>query len=159
MIYKESIEALFEKGAIKKCPADEKTISNLMKRAYKDLTTAKTNLAVDEDCAYTYAYNAMLRSGLAFMSAMGFRPDAPNKHEIVIKFTASFLGDEYRRLLNDYDFMRRKRNQLNYEPDLPCSRKEAASAIKTAQEFVEVIHKIIKRKNAQREFDFRPKKN
>jgi uncharacterized protein (UPF0332 family) len=153
MIYKESIEGLLDKGVIRKCPVDDKTISNLIRRAFKDISTAKTNLARDEDCAYTYAYTAMLRCGLAFMAAMGFRPEASNKHEIVIKFAASILEDEYPALLNDYDFMRRKRNRLIYEPDLPCSRKEASEAIKTADEFVSLIIKALKKKNPQLELD------
>ena len=153
MIYKESIADLLEKGLIKKCPIDEKTISNLVNRADKDISTAKTNLARDEDCAYTYAYTAMLRCGLAFMTALGFRPDAPNKHEIAVKFAASVLANEYPMLLNDYDFMRRKRNRLIYEPDLPCSRKEASEAIKTAEKFAEIIIKALKKKNPQLDLD------
>lgn len=154
MIYKDFVEALLKKGTIRKCPIDEKTLSNLLKRAYKDISTAKMNLDIDEDCAYTYSYTAMLRSGLALMFATGFRPEARNKHEIVINFVAFLLGDGYRKLLNNYDFMRRKRNQLIYEPDLPCSKKEAANAINTAQEFVDVISKLVKRKNPQMEIDF-----
>jgi len=151
MIYKESVACLLEKGLIKKCPVDEKTIENLLKRAAKDIHTAKRNLDRDEDCAYTYAYTAMLRSGLAIMNAAGFRPSMPNKHEIVVKFTALALADEYPTLLNDYDFMRRKRNRLIYEPDFPCSRLEAEGAIRTAGKFVNVIEKIIQNKTPQME--------
>jgi HEPN domain-containing protein len=49
--------------------------------------------------------------------------------------------------------MRRKRQLLVYEPDVPCSKKEAAEAIKTAEEFIGVIFKIIKRKNPQMELE------
>jgi hypothetical protein len=40
-----------------------------------DLRTAKRNIDDDEECAYNYAYNAMLRSGLALMFSEGFRPE------------------------------------------------------------------------------------
>ena len=56
-------------------------------------------------------------------------------------------------VINNYDFMRRKRNRFIYEPDIPCSKKEAEDAIKTAQEFVEIISKHIRSKYPQKEFD------
>jgi hypothetical protein len=61
MIYKESKENLLKQGLMKKCPVDWRAINNLMKRAYTDLRTAKRNIDDDEECAYNYAYNAMLR--------------------------------------------------------------------------------------------------
>jgi len=43
MIYKDSKETLLKEGLIKKCPVDRKAINNLIKRAYRDLETAKRN--------------------------------------------------------------------------------------------------------------------
>jgi uncharacterized protein (UPF0332 family) len=151
MIYKVTVEDLLKEGRIKKCSVDEKAALNLMRRATKDISTARRNLSEDEDCVYSYAYNAMLRSGLALMFWEGFRPEVKDMHLTVVRFVTSFLGKEFRRVLNDYDFMRRKRHLLVYEPDIPCSKKEAAEAIKTAEEFIGVIFKIIKRKNPQLE--------
>src|SRR3989304_8168173 len=124
MIYKKK-DNLLKEGLIKKCPIDWKAIKNLMKRSYTDLLTAKRNIEDDEECAYNYAYNAMLHSGLALMFSEGFRPEIKDKHLTVVKFASSILGDEFKRLINDYDFMRKKRNRFIYEPDMPCSIKEA----------------------------------
>ncbi|MCK4859656.1 MAG: HEPN domain-containing protein [Candidatus Omnitrophica bacterium] len=154
MIYKDSKENLLRERLIKKCPVDWKAIKNLIKRAYIDLKTAKRNIGDDEECAYNYAYNAMLRSGLALMFSQGFRPEIKNKHSTIVKFASLVLGSEFRRLINDYDFMRKKRNRFIYEPEIPCSTKEAKDAIKTAKEFVDKISKLIREKNPQREFDF-----
>jgi len=154
MIYKESKENLLKQGLMKKCPVDWRAINNLMKRAYLDLRTAKRNRDDDEECAYNYAYNAMLRSGLALMFSQGFRPEIKDKHLTVVRFVSSLLGSKFKRVTNDYDFMRRKRHRFIYEPDIPCSRKEAEDALKTAKEFVDVIGKLIKEGNPQREFDF-----
>lgn len=154
MIYRDSKENLLKEGVIKKCPVDYKAIANLIKRAYIDLKTAKRNIDDDRECAYNYAYNAMLRSGLALMFSEGFRPEIKDKHLTIVKFASSVLGDAFRRLINDYDFMRKKRNRFIYEPDIPCSIKEAKDAIKTAEEFVHRISKLIKEKNPQREFQF-----
>jgi len=54
----------------------------------------------------------------------------------------------------NYDFMRRKRHRFVYEPDIPCSRKEAEDAIKIARKFVYVISNRIKKQNPQIQLDF-----
>lgn len=154
MIYRDSKENLLKEGLIKRCPIDYKAIANLTKRAYIDLKTAKRNIDDDHECAYTYAYNAMLRSGLALMFSEGFRPEIKDKHLTVVKFTSSMLGNKFKRAINDYDFMRRKRHRFIYEPDIPCSEKEAEDALKTAKIFIDGISKLIKEKNPQTEFDF-----
>ena len=147
MIYRDSIESLLKEGLIKKCPVDNKALMNLIKRAFKDLETAERNLNEDEECSFNYAYNAMLRSGLALMFSEGFRPEIKDKHLTVVKFVTSVLGDEFKILINNYDFMRRKRHRFIYEPDIPCSKNEAKDALKTARELTNVIYKLIKKKN------------
>ncbi|MGB7295999.1 MAG: HEPN domain-containing protein [Candidatus Aminicenantales bacterium] len=155
MIYRESAQDLLKEGLIKKCRIDEKAVLNLIRRARKDIETAARNLSKDEDCAYSYAYNSMLRSGLALMMAEGFRPDIKDKHLTVVKFTASILGTEFKRVINDYDFMRRKRHRLVYEPDIPCSSEEARRAIQTAIEFVDAVCALLTKKNPQLELQFK----
>ena len=153
MIYKDTKESLLKEDLIKKCPIDYKAIKNLIKRAYIDLKTAKRNLDDDEECSYNYAYNAMLHSGLALMFSQGFRPEIRNKHLTIVKFASSVLGNKLKKVINNYDFMRRKRHRFIYEPDIPCSRKEAEDALRTAKEFVDIISKSIKEKNPQIELD------
>jgi uncharacterized protein (UPF0332 family) len=155
MTYKKSKETLLKEGLIKKCPVDFRATTNLITRAYKDLSTAKRNIDDDEECAYNYAYNAMLRSGMALMSSEGFRPEIKDKHLTIVKFVSSVLGNEFKALINNYDFMRRKRHRFIYEPGIPCSHKEAKDALQTAEQFLDAINKLIKEKNPQLEFDFK----
>lgn len=155
MPYKESKENFIKEGLIKSCPLDLKAIVRLLKRARLDLKTAKRNLEADQECAFTYAYNGMLRSGLALMFAEGFRPETKNKHLTIVRFAGVLLGEPFKKLIHSYDFMRRKRHQFIYEPDAPCTMKEAVDAIKTAEEFVVAIEKIVKEKLPQKEFDFK----
>ena len=154
MIYKDAKGNLSKEGLIRKCPLDWKAVTNLIERAHIDLETAKRNISDDEECAYTYAYNAMLRSGLSLMFSEGYRPDIKDKHLTIVRFVSSVLGNEFKKVINDYDFMRRKRHRFIYEPDIPCSKKEAEDAIKTAEEFVDTIRDLIKQKNSQQEFNF-----
>lgn len=142
-----SQKVLLDQGLIKKCPVDWKTINNFIKRAYTDLKTAKRNIDDDEECAYTYAYNAMLRSGLALMFCKGYRPEIKDKHLTIVKFASQILGKRFKEVINNYDYMRRKRHRFIYEPDIPCSRKEAEDALKTAKSFIDIISEMIKSKN------------
>lgn len=153
MIYKESKENLLKQGLIKTCPVDSKAINNLMKRARTDLETAQRNLDDDPECAYNYAYNAMMRSGLALMLNEGLRPEIRDKHLTIVKFTSSILGNKFSEVINNYDFMRRKRHRFIYEPDIPCSMTEANDAIKTAKRFVAKIGQLLKKKNPHIEIE------
>ena len=148
---RDSKEALLMEGLVKKCPVDFRTVGNLISRAHIDLKTARRNLDADEECAYTYAYNAMLRAGLALMFSEGFRPEIKDKHRTAVRFAGGILGSEYRKLVDEYDYMRRKRHKFIYEPDLPCSHKEAKDALAVAGRFVEIVSVLIREKNPQQE--------
>lgn len=150
MIYKYSKDQLLKEGCIKNCPVDYKAILKLIDRAYVDIETANRNLDKDNDCTYNYAYNAMLHSGLALMFNEGYRPEIKNKHLTIVQFVSLILGEKFGKLVNDYDFMRRKRHTLIYEPGIPCSFKEAENALLSAKGFVEIIDKKIKEKNPQK---------
>jgi uncharacterized protein (UPF0332 family) len=154
MTYKQSTENLLKEGIIKSVALDSKAVWRLINRAFKDLRTAERNIDNDEECAFSCAYNAMLRSGLALMLNEGFRPDIKDKHLTVVKFIGLMLGNEFKKIVNDYDFMRRKRHKFIYEPYIPCSQKEAKDAIETAEKFVGLISKMIKKNNPQSEFNF-----
>ena len=156
MIYKfkDTIASLKKDGSIKECPIDIKVISNLIKRSLKDIETAKRNLEIDNDCSYNFAYNALLHAGLAFMESMELRPNIIGKHIIVVKFLNAVLGKNSSDLINNYDFMRKKRHIFIYEPDIPCSKIEAEEAIETAIKLIGIIKKSIKEKDPQLSFDF-----
>jgi len=49
--------------------------------------------------------------------------------------------------------MRKKRHQFIYEPDIPCTLKEAEDVIKIAEEFFKKIAAIIRKKKPQQELD------
>ncbi|MCK5707244.1 MAG: HEPN domain-containing protein [Candidatus Aureabacteria bacterium] len=154
MKYTDSKNDLIKEDVIKKCPIDFHAINKLVGRANIDIKTAERNLKDDEECAYNYAYNAMLRSGLALMFSEGYRPKIKGKHLTVIRFTSSVLGVKFKKVINSYDIMRRKRHRFIYEPDLPCSKKEAEESLIIAKNFVKIIQKSIKKRNPQEEFDF-----
>jgi len=154
MKFNESISDLLKQNLIKKGRVDFKAIAEFIKRAKKDLETAERNLGIDDDCAYTYAYNAMLHSGIALMNSHGYRPEIKNKHLTVIRFADTVLEKKLDYLLKMYNNMRKKRHRFIYEPFTLCTKKEAQDAIKSAKEFVKEISRLIKDNNPEEKFYF-----
>ncbi len=154
MIYKDTISSLTKAGLILKAPVDYVSIDNLMKRAGKDLQTAKRNLDIDEECAFTYAYNSMLHCGLALMNSQGYRAKHKDKHKNIVRFCDAFLGPDFSTLINIYDYMRKSRHKFLYEPEIPCSKKEAEDVLDSAVDFLNIIAEIIKKNHPQQEFSY-----
>ena len=73
-------------GFIEKANFSVGQITSNLNRAKRDLHTAKANLKIDEEWAYTIAYHAMLRAGRAFMFVSGYRPRGKDQHKTVVEF-------------------------------------------------------------------------
>ena len=130
-------------------------IEKIIKSAEKDLKVSEKLLSIDEGHAYETAYAAMLHAGRAFVFVKGFRPSTNFQHKTVVNFTAHFLGDKYKTLIEKFDYMRKNRNNLIYEPwKVNISMSDAKSALKSAGEFIEIIKEEIKKEHPQRHFKF-----
>jgi len=149
MISKARLEELFQDKAIKKCPPDIRAAERLLQRAFKDLRTAERNINEDPECAFTYAYTAMMRAGLALMESRGFRTASTHKHQTVVRFVAAELGPEHSSDFEGFDILRIKRNRFVYEPDLPCSVAEATAALRAARPFVDLLNEMVERESGQ----------
>ena len=159
MIFEASLSGLIKNGAIKRCPADHRAASRLLRRAATDLRTAKRNLDYDPECTFTYSYTAMMRSGLAFMLNRGYRPASANKHQTIVQFVFVILNSKHKKIFGSFDLLRSKRNKFIYEPDLPCSHAEAKDASETAKQFVQVMNEIIDLENGQSKLGLDEQKN
>ncbi len=148
------LKELMKRGSIKPCPADHRAAANLIRRASTDLLTAERNLDVDPECAFTYSYTAMMRSGLALMFSRGYRPVAVNKHQTIVQFVSASTDPEDEHIFSAFDLLRNKRNKFIYEPDLPCSYTEAKEALEIARLFVEVLAGAINSKKGQGRLGF-----
>ena len=146
---------LIEGGFLKEHTKDATQAEKLLVRAFRDLKTAKANMEIDEEAAYTFAYLAMLRSGRGLMFLKGYRPVDGRQHKTVVEVAGYFLGAVYEDLVYKFEQMRRKRNQFTYEPDLPLGLKEAQAALKTAESFVREILKQVRKDMPQLELDFK----
>ena len=154
MSYKERIKLLLNQGLIKKQKIDYPHIEALLFRAKKDLFVAKSNLEIDEEATYNYAYLAMLRCGRAIVFLRGYRSTDGQQHKTIIEFSGEILGKGFKNLIKKFDRMRRKRNQFTYDPFLPVSKVEAETALRIAEEFVDKTIERLKKENPQLRLGF-----
>lgn len=134
------IDDLERQGLIRKLPFDQKKVDGALAHARRDLVTAGTILATDQDWAYTIAYNAVLQAGRALMFSKGYRPEGANQHVAVVKFAEQFL-DQADTII--FDRMRRKRNSSVYDTAGTITDSEAENALKQAEALVKKIIRCI----------------
>jgi uncharacterized protein (UPF0332 family) len=154
MSYEERIKIILNQGLIKKQKVDLLQIEALLSRAKKDIMVATSNLEIDEEVTYNYAYLAMLRCGRAIVFLKGYRSIDGQQHKTIIELSGEILGKGFKNLIKKFDRMRRKRNQFTYDPFLPVSEVEANTALKTAGEFVDKAIERLKKENPQLRLDF-----
>src|SRR4030067_3554883 len=107
-----SLKRLESQGLIEKINFSDKQIVSNITRARKDLITAKANIKIDEEWAYTISYHAMLRAGRALMFSSGYRPKGKNQHKTVVDFCAEMLGKDFKTLTTRFNRMRVKRHDV-----------------------------------------------
>lgn len=129
--------------------SDKQIVSNI-KRAQKDLVTAKATLTIDEEWAYTISYHAMLRAGRALMFSLGYRPKGKDQHKTVVDFCSEILGEDFKNLTNRFNRMRVKRHDFIYEPERPIPKTEAVKSLESAEKFVKEITDKIRKTNPQK---------
>ena len=154
MDYKETVKIMLNQGLIKKQKVDFSQIEALLLRAQKDIVAAKANLEIDEEVTYNYAYLAMLRCGRSIVFIKGYRSVDGQQHKTIIELSGEILGEGFKNVIKKFDRMRRKRNQFTYDPFVPVSKNEAENALKTAEEFVKKVLKIVQEENPQLRFNF-----
>jgi uncharacterized protein (UPF0332 family) len=149
------INEYIEKKLIKKEQVGIGQIEKLIQYAEKNLKASENTLKIDEACAYEIAYNAMLHAVRAFVFVKGFRPTTNFQHKTVVSFIEHFLGIDYKALIDKFDYMRKNRNKFIYEPwKLHISMTDAKNALRSANTFINIIKKEIKKSDPQMDFNF-----
>lgn len=154
MGYKDTVKIMLNQGLIKKQKIDFSQIEALLIRAQKDIVAAKANLEIDEEVTYNYAYLSMLRCGRSIVFTKGYRSVDGQQHKTIIELSRDVLGEKFENIIKKFDHMRRKRNKFTYDPFIPVSKIEAENALKTAEEFVKIVLKIVQEENPQIGFNF-----
>jgi len=147
-----SLEELLRSGVIRRIRSDRSLALNSIRRARRDIDTAKTLISSDKfDWALAVSYNAMLAAGRALMFDKGYRPSSTGGHLAVVKFLNAMLGSEVSdRMIMLMNGMRKKRHRVVYEEMDIVSRDEAEQTVRWAEEFVNMIADIINRIRSRR---------
>lgn len=143
-----------DQGFLKKQEPNFQQIQKQIKRAYKDLKTAKHTLEYDPEWAATMAYQAMLRGGRALLFAHGFLPADGAQHRTVVELTGEILGDKYANLVRHFNKFRKKRNLFFYDSEDTGNLQEARKALEVSKELLDKIKKCIEQLNPQLNFKY-----
>jgi uncharacterized protein (UPF0332 family) len=148
------IRRLEREGKIRKQKAGFVQVEVLLKDAVLDLQEARRIQAIAERAIYLLAYTGMLKAGRALLLLNGYVPDDGAQHKTVVELTSAILGQEFRDLTEQFERMRRKRNDLTYQGGTLLSRTEAQSSLSSAISFLQKILKKVKSQNPQMELEF-----
>ena len=128
-------------------------IHRFIKRAKKDLETAKIIVANDEGAALTLVYDAMFHAANALIRYQGYRPGNKLQHIGIIEAVSRTLGEDFEAIIFKFDKLRIKRNKFEYQAIYNISKTQLISDIKDAGIFIQVIEKYLKDRNPQLSLD------
>jgi uncharacterized protein (UPF0332 family) len=119
-------------------------IERFLTSADKKLASAQKILAFDEEACLQQAYEAMLKASLGFMFSHGFRARSqPGHHIAIIEFVRARIDTRHGSLLDVFDRLRRKRNQVLYDETGFVSHRDAEQALEAAGDYLLIIRKDI----------------
>ena len=144
-------EKFLKDNLIKKEKPDFKQIAYQLKRAQKDLKTAKANLSIDLTWAFAIPYHAMMRASKALMYSKGYLPTARKSHKTIVELTKLILGNEYDSIINRFSRMRRRRQDFIYDSKNHITTDEATSSIETAEKLIDEIIILVRKENPEKD--------
>ena len=153
-MFEKLINKLVKEGRLKKQIAGFIQVEALLKEAALDLEEANKIKGIAQRATYLLAYMAMLKAGRGLLLLNGYRPDDGAQHRTVVEMTGIILGKKYVDLVEHFETMRRKRNNLTYEAGTLLSDTETKQAFSDAHSLVKGILKEVKLKNPQIEINF-----
>ena len=110
-----TLQQLLEERRIYKGTIARTSIISALKRAQRDITTARKVLDIDTDWAFSIAYNGVLQASRAFMFAHGYRPATNEGHKNTFSFMLTTADEEMKPLIAYFDRMRVKRHHVTYD--------------------------------------------
>jgi len=135
---------MVRRGWLRRVPPSQERANEALKRAKRDLETARGNLALDWDWAYGIAYDAVLQSTFGLMATRGYRPGrGEGSHKIAVLFATAVLGESADPDPALFKKMRRDRNRLVYEIAGTITERQASKAIEYAERFVGRMERLI----------------
>ncbi len=125
-------------------------VEKYLKRARKDLSTARKILAIDLPAALDLTYKAMFHSANGLIRLYSLRPGRIGQHKALVEATGRILGKPAAMLILKFDKLRQKRNYFEYGAGFRSSKEEVKKTIKSAKDFLALVEKTIQAKNPQK---------
>lgn len=138
-------------GLVKEKAIGWDQVKQYLKRAEKDLKTAKEIIDIDEAVTLELVYKSMFHTANALVRAHGLRPGKIRQHKAVIIASQILLGAVADEFILRFDKLRIKRNEFEYGAISRTSHTEIINGLKAASEFHYLVEKILKTKNPQTE--------
>lgn len=128
-----NLESLLKEKLIKETSVDKDQIGALVDSAQKDLEATNEIIKIGHYAiARDTAYQAMIKVGIALMNKHGYRPNAYAHHIAVVRFCENIVGGIDKRIIADFDRLRRNRHDRLYQGRELASKTEAKAALQTA---------------------------
>ena len=124
-------------------------IEGLLKDALKDIQEARLTIKIGERGPFLLAYQAMLKAGRSLLFLEGLRPVDGAQHKTVVQASEFFLGEPFKTLAQQFETMRRKRNELIYEFGGLLSHSEVEASLKDAEKWIQAVVEKVQKKNPQ----------
>jgi len=125
----------FDEKFFKKFTFTKDQIAVNIRNAKRDFEIAKNDVYIE--VRFTYAYNALIKAGIALLSKNGLRVrSVPGHHIKIVESLSRLLKDEEIRIIGDQ--MREKRNVGFYLGGNEVTEKECG-------EYLEFVGRIIQR--------------
>lgn len=132
----------FENKYFKRFKFSEGQIKKYSKNARSDLEIAKKDSFLD--VKFNYAYTALIKAGVALLSAYQTKVrSVPGHHIKLIEKVSQILKDE--SISDIANVMRSKRNLGLYAGGMEVTEKECREYIKFAEETIKKIDLVIKK--------------
>lgn len=134
-----NLECLRKEKLIKETSVDRDQISALIDSADRDLEATGEIIKIGHFAiARDTAYQAMIKMGIALMNKNGYRPNAYAHHIAVVRFCENLLSGIDKRIIADFDRLRRNRHDRLYLGRELASKSEAKAALQSARKLYKI---------------------
>ena len=131
----------FDEKYYKKFNFTSDEIKAYLKNAIKDFNIAQKDKILD--VKFNYAYNALIKLGIALLSYYHMKvKSVPGHHIKIIDSLASFTKDD--TIIDMGELMRKKRNLDLYAGGIEVTEKECQEYIGFVEKVLEKVKKIIR---------------
>lgn len=143
-------DLIAQKGLVKEEKIERDQIERYLKRAKKDLITARKILNIDEAVALDLVYKSMFHAANGLIRLFYLRLGKIRQHKAVIEATRRILGKKAEVLILEFDKLRQKRNYFEYGAGFKGSKGEIKNALSYAERFLGTVEQYVGQKNPQK---------